>query len=157
MSNTDITVKKVTGAMWNSVYALVRKARDETDDYHFLTSNPKKFTAYIIYRGDKAIGYCTWNFLRKPVPENMKWLHPSCMGYDYSQPCLRQIYVVPEERRKGYGSKLLTESRRMFSASIRLVVESPNANSIKLLIHLGLVRRVKGDLFGAKGVSFIGG
>jgi GNAT superfamily N-acetyltransferase len=58
---------------------------------------------------------------------------------DESEATLRQIYVVPEERRKGFAAGLLTYWVREYADRIgaRFAVESPNEKSVALLVKLG--------------------
>lgn len=135
-----LEIVEAKGNLWRVIYKFVKKSHEELSVGFFLHPNPKDFTGYILYKNGEAIGFATWNFL----------------GENVENPVLRQIYIVPAERRKGCGGYLFTESRRLFSGSSNLVVESPNTASAGLLIKLGLVEETEdGCLRGKSNVTFV--
>jgi ribosomal protein S18 acetylase RimI-like enzyme len=76
---------------------------------------------------------------------------------DEKEATLRQIYIVPEERRRGLAAQLVTHWVHEYADRIgnRFAVESPNEKSVSLLVKLGFAA-----LEGSKAESkcfFIGG
>jgi predicted GNAT family acetyltransferase len=128
--------------LWRTVHTLNRKARIEqvnSNTFYFFMVNSRNFTVYLLYKGDEAIGYAAWN------------------QHEDGTPTLRQLYIKPEERRKGYGSYLLLESKRLFSNDAPIFyVESPNYATCCMLVKLGFAEwdgnRVRG-----KNIYFVQG
>jgi predicted GNAT family N-acyltransferase len=52
------------------------------------------------------------------------------------RPCLRQIYVAPQQRNKGYATII---GRDFLKSRDRVLIESPNDNMMCLLRKMGLV------------------
>lgn len=118
----ELDVQQAIGPLWRTIYKLCREANRE-ELLFFLTPYSKYFTGYILYKNERPIGYIVWNHFFN----------------DESKPVMRQIYILPEERRKGYGSYLFETSRAMFTQSQNLVIESPNSASAGMLIKLGVL------------------
>lgn len=136
------TVKASGLHLWRAAHTLNRKARRESGRSIgiplFLKVNSRDFTVYLLYKGGEAIGYAAWNLDEDGTPT------------------LRQIYIVPEERRKGYGAHLLLESKRLFNDPPTFYVESPNYATCCMLVKLGFAER-DGDLFTGKNIHFVTG
>ena len=56
-----------------------------------------------------------------------------------NKPCLRQIYIISTERSKGFGTILFTESRKQFTKSKNLYVDSPNKGTSGILVKRGII------------------
>ena len=134
IDNENIEVLKAQGSNWRTIYSFIRKLREEEHSFFMLTPKPEDFSAFIIFLNKKPVGFCTWNFL----PLNPKY--PRISLPDKDKPVLRQLYIIPSERRKGYGTFLFTESRKKFSDSPNLYIESPNKGTTEMLVKLGLIR-----------------
>lgn len=70
-------------------------------------------------------------------------------------PCLilRQIFIMENERKKGYGTKLLQFWVENYADNVNkdlFVIESPNEISQRLLIKLGYASKKNGELQGLK-------
>lgn len=130
--------------LWRTVHALNRKARIEQHNSntfcaHFFRVNSRDFTVYLLYKGDEAVGYAAWN------------------KHEDGTPTLRQLYIKPEERRKGYGAHLLLESKRLFSNDAPIFyVESPNYATCCMLVKLGFAER-DGNTVRGKNIYFVQG
>lgn len=85
---------------------------------YFLEINFKAFVVYGLVRTSdrKLIGYITWNCL---------W-GSSC----------HQIFVMPSEWRKRYGSFLQLKSHEIFTQQREFLVEDPNESSVSMLRDL---------------------
>jgi len=148
LSNADSGGLRVVEArgqrLWRTVHALNRKARIEqynsnTFCAHFFRVNSRDFTVYLLYKGDEAVGYAAWNL------------------HEDGTPTLRQLYIKPEERRKGYGAHLLLESKRLFSNDApTFYVESPNYATCCMLVKLGFAER-DGNTVRGKNIYFVQG
>jgi GNAT superfamily N-acetyltransferase len=104
---------------------------------HFRALSPDSFTVFMLLDDEGPIGYAAWNLF-----ENKE-----------EDPTLRQIYIVPQNRRKGYGTYLFTESRKLFSDAPTMVVERPNSTFVNLLCKLDLAEKHDKTVTG-KGVMF---
>jgi hypothetical protein len=96
-----------------ALYVLNRKAKRE--ERSFRTINPED--SKVLWKDGRAIGYHTVN------------------EYD-GLPCGRQIYVIPEERRRGYGTLMFID---FLDDHKKVAVESPNNKMLRLLEKLELV------------------
>jgi len=136
-----LKVVLVKGGRWRTIRRMRRDWNQEgfiayrID--HFRALSPDSFTVFILLDDKGPIGYAAWNLL-----ENNE-----------EDPTLRQIYIVPQKRRKGYGTYLFTESRKLFSDAPTMVVESPNSTFTNLLCKLGLAEKHCKTVMG-KGVMF---
>jgi hypothetical protein len=135
-------VKKADGAKWRTIFSFIKKLRNEPEHSFMLMPNSENFTGYIIYLDGKPIGFATWNCLQKDPPVNRKFLR---MPLDQNKPCLRQFYIIPEERRKGYGTILFLESRKQFTKSQNLYVESPNTGTGQMLAKLKIISPINSE------------
>ena len=133
-----VEVKQAKAANWRTIYSFINKLRQEPEHVFMHRPNPKDFTAYIIYLDEKPIGFATWNLLRHEPPKDKEWL-ANYMKLDENKPCLRQIYIISSERRKGFGLILFRESRKHFTKSQNLYVESPNKGTAGILVKLGII------------------
>ena len=134
----SVEVKQAKGANWRSIYAFIKKLRQEPKHSYLLCPNPGDFTTYIIYFDRKSIGFSTWNLLRREPPKGQERL-ANHMKLDENKPCLRQIYIIPTERRKGYGTIFFKESRKQFTTSQNLYIESPNTATAEMLVKLAII------------------
>lgn len=100
----------------------------------FLYVRKKEHKSGIIFDtgANKYIGFLVWSEAQKAT--------------------LRQIYVMEDIRKKGYGTKILKFWVENISDKIneKFVVESPNKISDKMLINLGYARIEGNDLMGVK-------
>jgi GNAT superfamily N-acetyltransferase len=138
-------VKAAGLRLWQHAHHLNRKAKKESweakslDLPFFRRLDRRYFTVYLLLVDGKPAGYAAWNF------------------WDDGVPVLRQLYIVPELRRKGYGSRLLVESWRMFKPTRMFYVESPSNATLNMLVKLGFAGRGEdGCVHGVK-VMFVGG
>ncbi|NOR85257.1 GNAT family N-acetyltransferase, partial [archaeon] len=96
------------------------------DEESFLYIQPKTQKAGLLFDIQKNIylGFIVWT-------------DKSLKNKKYA--ILRQIFITNEERRKGYGTKLLKFWIKTFADKIneRYCIESPNKLSQKMLISLG--------------------
>jgi|Deesub1362B_J571_1020462.scaffolds.fasta_scaffold00660_2 ribosomal protein S18 acetylase RimI-like enzyme len=106
-----------------TAYLLVREAQQEIKYFN----SPRNWSIVrILWDNGEAIGY---------------YMHNICHGY----PILNQIYVRPQFRRKGYGTKLVIDSLQILKNYTTIAIETPNENSLRLLEKLGLVRKIKDE------------
>ncbi len=137
-----LEVVRVKGGRWRTINRMRKDWNKEgftaTRITHFRYLSPDSFTVFILLDDEGPIGYAAWNFL-----ENNE-----------DDPTLRQIYIVPQKRRKGYGTYLFTESRKLFSDAPTMVVERPNSTFAFLMCKLGLAE-IHGDMATGKGVMFL--
>jgi GNAT superfamily N-acetyltransferase len=139
-------VVRVAGLrLWQQAHRLNRMARKESwearslDFPWFHRLDRRYFTVYLLLVDGKPVGYAAWNL------------------FDDGVPVLRQLYIVPEKRRKGYGSRLLVESWRMFKPTEMFYVESPSNATLNMLVKLGFAKRGEdGCVYGVK-VMFVSG
>jgi GNAT superfamily N-acetyltransferase len=138
-------VKAAGLRLWQHAHHLNRKAKKESweakslDLPFFRRLDRRYFTVYLLLVAGKPAGYAAWNF------------------WDDGVPVLRQLYIVPGLRRKGYGSRLLVESWRMFKPTRMFYVESPSNATLNMLVKLGFARRSEdGCVHGVK-VMFVSG
>jgi len=142
----NLTVVKAAGLrLWQHAHRLNRMAKVESweakslDLPFFRRLDKRYFTVYLLLVDGKPVGYAAWNL------------------FDDGVPVLRQLYIVPKERRKGYGSRLLVESWRMFKPTEMFYVESPSNATLNMLVKLGFARRGEdGCVHGVK-VMFVSG
>jgi len=88
------------------------------------------------------------------------WVEGEAIGYYYAYklkscglPCLGQLYVRPEFRRRGYATRMVQHWLENNPGEV--VVESPNAATLHILEKLGLVKR-DGEYYVSTGrVSFV--
>jgi len=88
------------------------------------------------------------------------WVEGEAVGYYYAYklkscglPCLGQVYVRPEFRRRGYATRMI--QHWLENNPGKVVVESPNDISLRILEKLGLVK-LEGEYYVSLGrVSFI--
>lgn len=80
---------------------------------------------------------------RSVSPEDSKilWKHGEAIGYLTANlsrriPCLRQIYVRPEYRRRGHATMMIEDF--LAKNKGKILVESPNEASFKMLQKMGL-------------------
>ncbi|MEM3579347.1 MAG: GNAT family N-acetyltransferase [Candidatus Bathyarchaeia archaeon] len=131
-----VEVVKAKGRLWMKVYKLNRLAKREYP--YFLTPRPAHFNVYLLLKDGEAVGYAAWNRLKDGTP------------------VLRQIYVLPDCRRRGFGSFLFEESRRMFSQSQTFYIEAPISESaLQMFSKLGYVEVVGEEIRGKNGVRFV--
>ncbi|MEM2254810.1 MAG: GNAT family N-acetyltransferase [Candidatus Bathyarchaeia archaeon] len=131
-----LEVVKARGRLWMKVYRLNRLAKREYP--YFLTPRPAYFSVYLLLKDGEAVGYAAWN------------------RFEDGTPVLRQIYVLPEHRRRGFGSFLFEESRRMFSQSETFYIEAPISESaLQMFSKLGYVEVVGEEIRGKNGVRFV--
>ena len=113
-------------------------ARD--DDDRFIYGTDHEHRVGLLLDDSGYIGYIMWT--------------------DRTAPVLRQIFVVPQRRRRGIGA-LLTEywaQRFVFPRHEFFGIEGPNEKSIGLLIKLGYLRReVDGKVLEVKARSITWG
>jgi len=144
VTDDNLMVIEAKGAKWRTIHRMTRMQRFEAcknfDAPLFNHVDPEHFTAYILYKNGKPIGYAAWNFYNG----------------DRDKPVLRQLYIIPEERRKGYGTYLFQTSRRMFSNSEKLYLESPSRATLCMLLKLGVLE-IGGDVTRGKNVWFVPG
>jgi len=145
MGVENLEVVEAKGAKWRIVHRMTEMERLEAfqtrfEIPHFMRLSPRHFKAYILYKNGVPIGYAAWNFFKG----------------NRGKPVLRQIYIIPEERRKGYGTYLFQTSRRMFSNSEKLFLESPSRATLYMLLKLGVLER-DGDVIKGKNVWFVPG
>ena len=97
------------------------------------------------------LGYLTWNFdLNEEYCKYVEWegLNKPYYHCNGGGEILRLLYIVKEERRKGYASKLVkfwVENYAMKTHNrfgVEAMIESP---IVELLIKLGYVKRVATD------------
>jgi len=94
----------------------------------------------------------------EPKKTVLLWVDGEAVGYFFSyklkgQPCLGQIYVRPEFRRRGYATYMLKEWLRRNSGPV--IFESPNGIAMHILEKLGLVK-LEGEYYVSTGrVSFV--
>ena len=74
----------------------------------------------------------------------LMWADGKVAGYynysfDMGIPILRQLYVAPEFRNKGYGATMIKSFIAKFSNKICYGIESPNPKTANLLRKIGLV------------------
>jgi hypothetical protein len=133
----NLKVVKAEGLrLWQHTYSLNRKARRESWGL-FRPLNSHDFTVYMLYKGEKPVGYAAWNLWKD------------------GKPVLRQLYITPEERRRGYGCFLLQESWRLFKAGEAFLVESPSHATLNMLVKLGYAKR-EGEACVGEKVMFVG-
>lgn len=94
-----------------------------------LLSIQKKTRGYIVFSRDKLLGYLTWNRTENKIPT------------------IRQLFVIPEMRRKGLGTVLVNHfvKKACFNRSNKyplFLIESPNEASIELLTKLGYAGKI---------------
>jgi len=100
----------------------------------------REFENYILMSKEKVIGYLAWTW--KNLPR------------------LGQIFIVREERRKGYASTLVQhfvdeQCRTPNERGFLFGVESPNEATLGLLVKLGYAREEGDKIVGLK-VGFVG-
>jgi ribosomal protein S18 acetylase RimI-like enzyme len=138
---------------WLFAYDLNRRAKK--DERLFVSLKPKYHIVFLLIRGRKALGYISWGYLNfkagLPVERILKIVSP-----EHRKPFLSQIYILPEERRKGYATKLLQETFKIIKEGYEkeLIVESPNEKMAKLLIKLGYAGETEEGIVGIN-TSFV--
>jgi len=125
---------------------LAKKYQDE-----FLSFRPKYAYGYGLIVDTKAVGYVIWNYLEQhnlTIKRAEKTLTDKTM-------CLRQIFILPEYQRKGYGKKLLDVSMNDLKISNTVwVVESPNYKFASFLVKYGYAKK-RGKKIIGKNVKFV--
>ena len=99
-------------------------AKEEDTGFRYIDLEHQK--AFLLFNEEKYLGFIVWT-------EN-------------KHATLRQIYVLSEERKKGYAEKMLKYWVENISDKINkeFVVETPNAKSQSLLIKMGYAK-IEGD------------
>lgn len=103
---------------WSMIYDLNKLLKKET---FFPRPNRNNVVGYVFLKNEAPIGYCTWNFLSRSI----------------EKPVLRQIYIIPAERGKGYATLIFAESKRLFNSSPNVYIDSPTKETAQLLRKLG--------------------
>lgn len=92
-----------------------------TVDSSFNAYYPGETNAYLCFTEDYCVGYITWN-------RNQE--HPE----------LGQLYILPEFRRQGIGSKFIETWRdKVTGDGSHFLVNNPNADMFRILHNLGMV------------------
>jgi ribosomal protein S18 acetylase RimI-like enzyme len=103
------------------VHVMQSMAREEHEPFMNARLEEQRTALVFLPEDKKIVGYILWSD-------------------DGTEATLRQIYVLPAERRKGIASRLLDYWVREYADKVgdRFAVESPNEKSVGLLIKLGL-------------------
>ena len=120
--------------------ALNFEAVSEEMSFHRLPA--KEMRVYLLLARAKLLGYLSWNALNT-----------------HNLPTIRQLYVVKDERRKGYATALVqhfVEANCKVEANRIFLVEYPNELTTRLLVKLGYVKEINGELVGQR-IGFIYG
>lgn len=122
----DFSVFKVRTAYEYSVLVdLISIAFSEDNSFRPLkkeTLKREKFTGYVLIVVDRVAGYCLFSdFLSREPPGRFK--------------CLRQIFLFPEFRGKGWGNRLVDEALKDLGVKDDepWLVESPNENCARMI------------------------
>lgn len=112
-------------------------ARHENDCFCVIQENDKKACIFIDNIHKKYIGYILW------TDDNYK------NGY---MSTIRQLFIVKEEQKKGYGTYIVKWWTENISDKInnQFVVESPNSISHKILQNLGYTKLTRKSILGIK-------
>jgi len=108
----------------------------------FLTPNLEvhKGALLIDRKKEKYIGYIFWHWKKFKGESSVK-------------PVLNQIFVVEDERRKGYGTKMIKTWVENIIEGRSFVVEEPGIEALKILVKLGYAE-VNGEKVIGKKCSF---
>ncbi len=128
------------------------------DGFHPVKTIREKYALHVLNKMAKKDEIS----FRSVSPEDTKvlWKNGKAIGYHTVNeangiPCGRQIFVVPEERRRGYGTFMFNV---FLSKHDKVVIESPNGTMLKLLEKMGLVSIDEKGFAHSRGrVSFISG
>jgi len=94
----------------------------------------------IMWHGGRAVGYYTYSHRFGKI----------------EKPCMQQIYVRPEYRRRGFATAMVRDFLESFEGR-EVLIESPNEKVLRLLEKLGLVR-TEGDEYVSTGrIYFVRG
>jgi hypothetical protein len=93
-------------------------AKKEDTGFLYIRENEQKAGLVFDDKKEKYVGFISWTENKNPI--------------------LRQIFIIKDERRKGYATKVLTFWVDNFSDKIsdKFGVESPNEKSQNLLVRL---------------------
>jgi GNAT superfamily N-acetyltransferase len=105
---------------------LHNKANLENLGSHFNTPNFNE--SKIIWDNGKAVGYIFSNKF-------------------HGQPCLRQLFILKEYRKKGYGTALFNDFK---NNNKKILVDAPNKDMCEFLLHIGLVKYSQDDGYETK-------
>jgi len=121
-------------------------------------SKKDKITSYVL----ASLAKIDEPSFRTPDPKDVQilWVNGEAIGYQSSNkhmgiPCLRQIYIRPEYRRKGYATRI-TE-KFLDENPGEILIESPNNISLKMLEKLGLVGFTEKGVESTGRIKFIQG
>lgn len=101
----------------------------------------------------------------KKTPAKILWLKGKAIGYftytssfrTINKPCIHQIYVSPEYRRKGFGQALFEDFLNTFKGREVMLEEPVSQEILNLLLKLGLCVK-DGENYKSTGrISFISG
>jgi len=109
-------------------------AKEEECSFRVMTPtkvNRERFKVFLVANEKEFVGYVLWNVFS-------------------GKPCVRQIYVRPEFRKKGIASAVF---KKFVDAHGHVYVESPNAASLRILEKLGYVEKT-GEVYRGIKVSF---
>lgn len=109
---------------WDRVVLRYLNAQAQVDNKEF--RRLVRSSGLIILCRTKYLGYLSWDMTEGKLPT------------------VRQLFVVPDERRKGYATRLMQYfvskiATKQTANSLRFLVESPNEASFKLLKKLGFM------------------
>ena len=111
---------------------------------------------YLLWREALKDGHTEFRTptLTKERKAKILWIKGRPVGYyleaEYrGKPTLSQIYILPEHRRKGYGTMMVEDFLKSHPEG-KVKIESPNKDFLMLLTKMGLVEW-EGDKYKPKG------
>lgn len=118
-----------------SLYILNHRALSEVSYFRFVS---RKTHAKILWLKGKAIGYYTYS---------------SSISV-FKKPCLHQIFILPEYRRRGFGQLLFQDFLNEFKDQKVLLEEPVSYEMISLLLKLGLCKKEGEKIIATDKISF---
>jgi len=118
-----------------TLHVLNLKAKEERTEFRLVK---KKTPAKILWVQGKAVGYYTYSYKFGKT----------------RKPCIHQIYVLPEYRKRGFGMQLFKDFLDEFKDR-EILIESPNEATGNLLLKLGLVEKTKKGYKSTGKVAFV--